>query len=94
MKRTKTIQRGLSLLAVLALLASLTALPVGATEAPVKAEVECTGAEVVLEEAVSYAVTEKKTYSPSGADYTEAYARYCTIDKIMNRKDIHYGKEL
>ena len=37
-----------------------------------------------IEEAVGNAVTEKKTYTPSGADYTVAYERYCAIDKIMN----------
>ena len=37
-----------------------------------------------IEEAVKSAVTEKKIYTPSGADYKAAYERYCAIDKIMN----------
>ncbi len=80
MKRTKTIQRGLSLLAVLALLASLTALPMGATEAPIKAEVECTGAEVVLEEAVSY------------ADYLPQYAGLPAVSAVLLLEGADYAE--
>ena len=39
---------------------------------------------VSLKEAVDSVVKTKKTYEPTGADYSEAYARYCQLDKMMN----------
>ena len=38
-----------------------------------------------IKTAVGSAVKIKKEYSPSGADYTEAYKNYCELDKLMNR---------
>ena len=42
-----------------------------------------TGVFASVEEACKIAVEPKKTYTPSGDDYTECYRRYCEIDEKM-----------
>ena len=37
-----------------------------------------------IEEAARDAVKIKKVYTPDETDYTEAYARYVELDKLMN----------
>ena len=38
-----------------------------------------------IKTAVGSAVKIKKEYTPSGADYTDAYKNYCELDKLMNK---------
>ncbi len=37
-----------------------------------------------LKEAVDSVVKVKRTYEPTGADYTKAYEAYCSLDKLLN----------
>ncbi len=37
-----------------------------------------------LKEAVDSVVKVKRTYEPTGADYTKAYEAYCNLDKLLN----------
>ena len=61
-----------------------------------ESETACLGAAILamvgvsryatVEDAVKATVKTKKTYCPSGADYTSAYDRYRALDKKMNQR--------
>jgi hypothetical protein len=40
-----------------------------------------------IPEAANATVKTKKTYRPSGADYEDAYRRYCALDNKLNTKE-------
>ncbi|MBR7116084.1 MAG: hypothetical protein IKC87_00025 [Clostridia bacterium] len=44
------------------------------------------GAYKSIEEAAAATVKTKNSYLPSGADYTEAYERYCKLDDLLNKR--------
>ena len=44
------------------------------------------GAYASIEDAARATVRTKRSYYPSGADYTAAYERYCALDNLLNKK--------
>jgi xylulokinase len=44
------------------------------------------GAYASIEEAAAATVKTKKSYLPTGEDYTAAYERYCALDNLLNKK--------
>ena len=44
------------------------------------------GAYASIEDAARATVKTKKSYLPTGTDYTEAYKRYCALDDLLNKR--------
>lgn len=44
------------------------------------------GAYASIEDAARATVRTKKSYLPTGADYTDAYKKYCALDDLLNKK--------